>query len=74
MGKIINLYPEPSPAKPNNLFENAKDKYNKALVLGWDDASNLLAMSTSDLKVEEVLYMVKLFEHSLLSISDEGEI
>ena len=68
MGNIINLYPEPTTGNPNYLFENAKDKYKKALVLGWDDEENLLAMATSDLKPEDVIYLIKLFEHSLLSL------
>lgn len=68
MGKIVSLYPESTAGKPNLLFENAKDKFKKAIVVGWDEDGNLMGMATSDLKPEDILYMVKLFEHSLLTI------
>ena len=73
MGKIVNLYPESTAGRPNLLFENAKDKYKKALVVGWDEERNLLAMATSDMKPEDILFLIKLFEHSLLSIPLEDE-
>ena len=44
------------------------DKYKRALTVGWDEDGNLLAMATSDMKPEDILYIIKLFEHSLLSM------
>ena len=68
MGNVINLYPQPTSGNPNLLFENCMDKYKRALTVGGDEDGNLLAMATSDMKPEDILYIIKLFEHSLLSM------
>ncbi|OUW99392.1 MAG: hypothetical protein CBD88_00840 [Flavobacteriales bacterium TMED228] len=68
MGKVVSLYPGSTAGQPNVLFENAKDKFKKAMVIGYEDDGNLIGMATSDLKPEDILFMIKLFEHSLLTI------
>ena len=50
MGKVVSLYPGSTAGQPNVLFENAKDKFKKAMVIGYDDDGNLIVMATSDLK------------------------
>ena len=66
MNKVVNLFPEVK-SDTDSLLEQSKDQYKEVLVIGWYKNGSLSARCTSYFKTEEMVYMIELFKHNLLT-------
>ena len=56
---IINLVSNVK-LDPNTLLERAKDVYTHVVTLGWDETDTLNVRASSNLRNEDVVYLLEL--------------
>lgn len=67
MSKIIKFYQKDAAKNPDVVLEQAIGKYNSVFIIGWDKEDILDVRATLDLNAKELMWLIELFKHKLLS-------
>jgi len=51
----------------NSVLDESKDNFTSLIVIGWDNETYLDVRSTTNLDQKDILYLVEMFKHKLLS-------
>ena len=67
MSKVIKFYANDAAKNPDNVLEQAIGEYGQVLILGWNKDGNFDPRSDTTLTAREILWLVTLFQHKLMS-------
>lgn len=68
MAEVHKFYPANAAENPDNVLEQAIGQYSSVFIIGWDKNDNLDVRASLDMKDGgEVLWLLEMFKHKLLS-------
>ena len=66
MGKVVDIQAGLVKHTPDDVLEDSKGVFESVLVLGWDIEGDLSVGASSDLTLNEVLWILETFKYKLL--------
>lgn len=66
-GKVIKFHPDVPADNPDNVLEGAKGEYTAVVLFGYTHDGGMETRGSTNLTLEETLWIIKSFEHKLLN-------
>lgn len=67
MGKVTKFYPRNAAENSDSVLEQAIGQYEDLLIIGWNKDGDLDPRSNLGMKKQDILLLIELFKHNLLS-------
>jgi len=71
MSNVIHLLP--TQASADEVLEDCKGEFAHVLVIGWTPDDALTAKSTTSMDMKEIIYLLEVFKHAIITAGHEVE-